>query len=175
MEDSVCLCVCVYRHLCMFSQLLPLLHGSIWEWGWILIIVFSWSKATRPLLDREAPGLTVAMISKSLSITPMAMLSRWVVDRGQDNLCWVKSEATSFPDHWVDLIPTPFHWLPQFFSFFDNNTQKCFLDTESISFVSHYAPSVSLRPVCGIRKSTLIVNLPGSKKASQVQTKGTMH
>ena len=106
-EDSVCLCVCVYRHLCMFSQLLPLLHGSIWEWGWILIIVFSWSKATRPLLDREAPGLTVAMISKSLSITPMAMLSRWVVDRGQDNLCWVKSEATSFPDHRVDLIPRP--------------------------------------------------------------------
>ena len=34
------------------------------------------SKATRLLLDREAPGLTVAMISKSLAITPMAMLSR---------------------------------------------------------------------------------------------------
>ena len=37
------------------------------------------SKATQPLLDREAPGLTVAMISKSLAITPMAMLSRWVM------------------------------------------------------------------------------------------------
>jgi len=55
-------------------------------------------EATQPLLDREAPGLTVAMISKSLAITPMAMLSR---------------------------------------------------------------------PVCGIRKSTLIVNLPGSKKGAQ--------
>ncbi|XP_065883628.1 gephyrin-like isoform X2 [Dysidea avara] len=55
-------------------------------------------EATKHLIDKEAPGLVVAMISSSLQVTPMAMLSR---------------------------------------------------------------------PVCGIRKSTLIVNLPGSVKGSQ--------
>jgi gephyrin len=33
-------------------------------------------EATRPLLQREAPGMVVAMITKSLAVTPMAMLSR---------------------------------------------------------------------------------------------------
>ena len=33
-------------------------------------------EATRPLLEKEAPGIVVAMISKSLAVTPMAMLSR---------------------------------------------------------------------------------------------------
>ena len=37
------------------------------------------SKATKHLLDKEAPGLVVAMISSSLQVTPMAMLSRYVV------------------------------------------------------------------------------------------------
>ena len=33
-------------------------------------------EATKPLLDKECPGIVVAMISASLQITPMAMLSR---------------------------------------------------------------------------------------------------
>ncbi|XP_061414795.1 gephyrin-like isoform X1 [Lethenteron reissneri] len=55
-------------------------------------------EATRDVIEREAPGMAVAMLMGSLSITPLAMLSR---------------------------------------------------------------------PVCGIRGKTLIINLPGSKKASQ--------
>lgn len=38
--------------------------------------VCEYSQAVKPLLEREAPGLAVAMISKSLAVTPMAMLSR---------------------------------------------------------------------------------------------------
>ncbi|XP_057314925.1 gephyrin-like isoform X2 [Hydractinia symbiolongicarpus] len=55
-------------------------------------------EATKAVIEREAPGLVVRMLSKSIETTPMAMLSR---------------------------------------------------------------------PVCGIRNSTIIVNLPGSKKGSQ--------
>ena len=33
-------------------------------------------KATKPLLDKEAPGVAVAMTTKSLAVTPLAMLSR---------------------------------------------------------------------------------------------------
>ena len=35
-------------------------------------------EATRQVIEREAPGLTVAMVTKSLAVTPMAMLSRWI-------------------------------------------------------------------------------------------------
>ena len=56
-------------------------------------------EAVGPLLDRRAPGLVTAMITKSLEVTPMAMLSR---------------------------------------------------------------------PVSGIRKQTIIVTFPGSRKAAQV-------
>ncbi|XP_066918875.1 gephyrin-like [Clytia hemisphaerica] len=55
-------------------------------------------EATKEVIEREAPGLAIRMLSKSIETTPMAMLSR---------------------------------------------------------------------PICGIRKSTIIVNLPGSKKGSQ--------
>ncbi len=34
-------------------------------------------EATRPLIEKEAPGIVVAMVSKSLEVTPMAMLSRY--------------------------------------------------------------------------------------------------
>ena len=33
-------------------------------------------EATKALLDKEAPGMSVAMLINSLKITPMAMLSR---------------------------------------------------------------------------------------------------
>ena len=33
-------------------------------------------EATRPMLEKEAPGIVVAMISNSLTVTRMAMLSR---------------------------------------------------------------------------------------------------
>ena len=35
-----------------------------------------WMQATRGVLTKEAPGLTIAMISGSLAVTPLAMLSR---------------------------------------------------------------------------------------------------
>ncbi|XP_035681909.1 gephyrin-like [Branchiostoma floridae] len=55
-------------------------------------------EATKDVIEKEAPGMAVAMLMGSLNVTPLAMLSR---------------------------------------------------------------------PVCGIRKNTLIINLPGSKKGSQ--------
>lgn len=33
-------------------------------------------EATKPLLDKECPGIVIAMVSESLKITPMAALSR---------------------------------------------------------------------------------------------------
>nr|CAD7440819.1 unnamed protein product [Timema bartmani] len=70
-------------------------------------------EATREVIHREAPGLTIAMIRKSLEITPHAMLSR---------------------------LPVPV------------------MNGVKVSLVG---------AVCGIRGNTLIVNLPGSTKASQ--------
>ena len=35
-------------------------------------------EATRQVTEREAPGLAIAMVTKSLAVTPMAMLSRCV-------------------------------------------------------------------------------------------------
>jgi gephyrin len=35
-------------------------------------------EAVRPLMEREAPGLVVAMVTASLAVTPHAMLSRLV-------------------------------------------------------------------------------------------------
>ncbi len=35
-------------------------------------------EAMHPLIEREAPGLVIAMVTKSLAVTPLAMLSRWV-------------------------------------------------------------------------------------------------
>ena len=77
-------------------------------------------EATRQIIEKEAPGLVIAMITKSLAVTSMAMLSRCVKKK---------------------------------------------------SFMCVCCPSIfvhAYRPVCGIRKNSLIVNLPGSKKAAQV-------
>ncbi|KAL5463261.1 hypothetical protein EMCRGX_G032144 [Ephydatia muelleri] len=49
-------------------------------------------EATRPLLDREAPGMVVAMLAKSLVITPMAMLSR----QGMEAATFVHSSVFVF-------------------------------------------------------------------------------
>ena len=35
------------------------------------------SQATREVIEREAPGLAVAMLMGSLTVTPLAMLSRY--------------------------------------------------------------------------------------------------
>ena len=56
----VCVCVCVC--VCIFAKSTNTKH-----------IVF---QATRSVLTKEAPGLTIAMISGSLAITKLAMLSR---------------------------------------------------------------------------------------------------
>ena len=58
-------------------------------------------QATKEVIEREAPGMALAMLMGSLQVTPLGMLSR---------------------------------------------------------------------PVCGIRGKTLIINLPGSKKGSQVRS-----
>ena len=39
-------------------------------------------EATRPLIEKEAPGIVVAMVTKSLEVTPHAMLSRCVSSKG---------------------------------------------------------------------------------------------
>ena len=36
------------------------------------------SQATKEVIEREAPGLAVRMLSKSIETTPMAMLSRYI-------------------------------------------------------------------------------------------------
>ncbi len=85
-------------------------------------------QATKAIIDREAPGLGIAMITKSLHVTPMAMLTRCV--------------------RTVHNLPTyPWYYILQWLN--------------CLQYVVH-------RLVCGIRKNTLIVNLPGSKKGSQV-------
>lgn len=48
-------------------------------------------EATRQVIDKEAPGLTVAMVTKSLAITPMAMLSRYVSDLKISSSCHLLS------------------------------------------------------------------------------------
>lgn len=40
-------------------------------------------EATKPMLNREAPGLVTAMIVNSLKVTPLAMLSRCVCITGR--------------------------------------------------------------------------------------------
>ena len=47
-------------------------------------------EATRQVIEREAPGLTVAMVTKSLAVTPMAMLSR-CVSGSKDTLMSINS------------------------------------------------------------------------------------
>ena len=56
----MCVCVCV----CIFAKSTNKNFKHI---------VF---QATRSVLTKEAPGLTIAMISGSLAITKLAMLSR---------------------------------------------------------------------------------------------------
>ena len=47
-------------------------------------------EATRQVIEREAPGLAIAMVTKSLAVTTMAMLSRCVSER-KDALAGVNS------------------------------------------------------------------------------------
>ena len=101
----MCVCVCVlYVHSCTLCSLgvpssavevrcvpdeVDAIQAVLKEWSDVkrLSLVLTTGgtgfsprdvtpEATRPLLEKEAPGIVVAMISKSLTITPMAMLSR---------------------------------------------------------------------------------------------------
>lgn len=54
-------------------------------------------EATRQVIEREAPGLTVAMVTKSLAVTPMAMLSRCVSERRDvlASVAWISGHQGS--------------------------------------------------------------------------------
>ena len=44
----------------------------------VFVIVYLLLQATKSVLDKETPGLVIAMITKSLQVTEMAMLSRFI-------------------------------------------------------------------------------------------------
>lgn len=63
---------------------------------------FVFWKATKAIIEKEANGLSVAMLTESLKITPLAMLGRWV-----RNCClmWVvNSDVTSRLQHFLSLL-----------------------------------------------------------------------
>ena len=69
-------------------------------------------EAVRPLLDREAPGLVVAMLSASLTITPYAMLSRPVAGmRGETLIITLPGSPKGATENLQTLLPALPHGL----------------------------------------------------------------
>ncbi len=69
-------------------------------------------EAVRPLLEREAPGLVVAMLSASLKITPYAMLSRPVAGmRGQTLIVTLPGSPKGASENLQTVLPALPHGL----------------------------------------------------------------
>ncbi|MCZ7572859.1 MAG: MogA/MoaB family molybdenum cofactor biosynthesis protein [Ardenticatenaceae bacterium] len=69
-------------------------------------------EATKPLLDREAPGLVVAMLLASLQMTPHAMLSRPAAGmRGQTLIINLPGSPKAVREHLLTLLPALPHGL----------------------------------------------------------------
>ncbi len=69
-------------------------------------------EAVRPLLEREAPGLVVAMLSASLKITPYAMLSRPVAGmRGQTLIVTLPGSPKGATENLQTILPALPHGL----------------------------------------------------------------
>jgi molybdopterin adenylyltransferase len=69
-------------------------------------------EAVRPLLDREAPGLVVAMLAASLNVTPHAMLSRPVAGiRGQTLIVTLPGSPKGARENLDTLLPALPHGL----------------------------------------------------------------
>lgn len=69
-------------------------------------------EAIRPLLERETPGLVVAMLSASLAITPYAMLSRPVAGiRGQSLIVTLPGSPKAVRENLSTLLPALPHAL----------------------------------------------------------------
>ncbi len=69
-------------------------------------------EAVRPLLEREAPGLVLAMLSASLAVTPHAMLSRPVAGmRGQALIVTLPGSPKAARENLEALLPALPHGL----------------------------------------------------------------
>ncbi|MGH2542497.1 MAG: MogA/MoaB family molybdenum cofactor biosynthesis protein [Candidatus Acidiferrales bacterium] len=69
-------------------------------------------EAVRPLLDREAPGLVVAMLNASLAVTPHAMLSRPVAGlRGRTLIVTLPGSPKGARENLETLLPALPHGL----------------------------------------------------------------
>jgi gephyrin len=69
-------------------------------------------EAVRPLLDREAPGLVVAMLAASLAITPHAMLGRPVAGiRGKTLIVTLPGSPKAARENLQTLLPALPHGL----------------------------------------------------------------
>lgn len=69
-------------------------------------------EATKPLLDREAPGIVVAMLRKSLEITPYAMLSRPAAGmRGQTLIVNLPGSPKAVRENLETILPALPHGI----------------------------------------------------------------
>lgn len=69
-------------------------------------------EAIRPLLERDAPGLVVAMLTASLAVTPHAMLSRPVAGiRGQSLIVTLPGSPKGARENLETLLPALPHGL----------------------------------------------------------------
>lgn len=69
-------------------------------------------EATKPLLDREAPGIVVAMLRESLGITPYAMLSRPAAGmRGQTLIVNLPGSPKAVRENLETILPALPHGI----------------------------------------------------------------